>query len=94
VKHTKAPWIPDESFRDDLFRYILAPKAVTELNPWGIVCRIPVSPKAESDARLIAAAPELYAAGRALLTHEPGLDDWLKAMDRMEAAIVAVEAKP
>jgi hypothetical protein len=93
VKHTKAPWIPDESFPDDLYRYVLAPKAVTESNPTGIVCRLPVTPKAEADARLIAAAPELYAAGHALLTCVPGLDDWLKAVERMEAALRAVEGR-
>lgn len=78
-EHTPGPWHADETDVSDKYRYVFA--------HYGLICRVTLLDEhSEADAHLIAAAPDLLAACRALLDALPSATTY-PAIAQARAAI-------
>ena len=101
MKHTPGPWIvePDSRPRMSWNNHI-----VVETNPERRICFMAhggdnekVQVELDADARLIAAAPALYAALRTLIADVSDYEPWQRpchAVDKARAALALADGEP
>jgi len=91
-KHTPGPWVLDNAEGGDWFRYVLAEDS--QIGRVDLGNRGAISQHGEANARLIASAPEIYAALKDLVYQVQGPDQpaWLCLKDA-RAAIAKAEGK-
>ena len=98
MKHTKGPWRIDKSADNALPCVVgIDPKDRQEFEiceVWGEDIDIKETPMARANAHLIAAAPELLEACKALYNAKGNQSRLEKALIKAEAAIAKAEEKP
>lgn len=99
-KHTPGPWKVDKTYipiKGAVKRKKLEVRAHVENlllgNGWSLLADVTYSTNAEADAHLIAAAPELLEALKALVSHPNGSDKYFEVLNKAVQAISRAEGR-